>query len=62
MTWWLWFIAVYVVFGVVIGIRYWPTTDIAPPFELAVWKRLVDCILVGGSWLFEAIVLLWKEL
>lgn len=62
MTWWLWLITIYLAIGVPIGIKYWPMTDIAPPFELALWKRAVDSAFVGVTWLFQALRLLWQEL
>jgi hypothetical protein len=55
-------VSLYAVGAVVFGTKYWPATDIASPFELPRWKRLIDCIFIGVTWLPQAIRILWKEM
>jgi hypothetical protein len=62
MMWWQFEIVGYGIVTVLVAARRWPGTSIAPPFQLPSWKRLVDCVLVGLTWLPQAFRLLWMEL
>ena len=62
MTWWLGELIIYCAIAVPVGILRWPGVQIAPPYQLPLWKRLVECALTGLTWLPQAMLLLWDEL